>query len=34
MIGFLQYLAPTLSLGIAVFVYGEAPAHAHGPHPR
>jgi len=29
MIGFLQYLAPTLSLSIAVFVYGESFTQAH-----
>jgi chloramphenicol-sensitive protein RarD len=29
MIGFLQYLAPTLSLSIAVFLYGESFTQAH-----
>lgn len=30
MIGFLQYLAPTISLSLAVFVYGETFTSAHG----
>jgi chloramphenicol-sensitive protein RarD len=29
MVGFLQYLAPSISLCIAVFVYGETFTQAH-----
>jgi chloramphenicol-sensitive protein RarD len=29
MVGFLQYLAPSISLAIAVFLYGETFTHAH-----
>ena len=29
MVGFLQYLAPSISLSLAVFLYGEAFTHAH-----